>query len=188
MKHSIRPLALAAAAASLSGCVTTTMGPTTLVGGERLDPNAPDWTLNSYLPDPAANTTTQANPMADGSFKTLFDGIVNTNGNLQNLTWNAQLDNAAQSYAGYLNATDQLSHTAGNSTLASRVNATGYAWRELGENLGEGQTSEAQIMAGWQNSPDHNKNLTNPNFEEFALGVSGTGSDTVWVLVLADPL
>lgn len=190
MKVLIRYLAMTLAAGSLSGCLAVTSGtPGGLSpsGTPTLNPNAPDWTLNSYLPDPAANTTTQMNPVMDGSFKTIFDGILNTDGNLQRLTWNQQLDNAAQSYAGYLNATDQLSHTAGNSTLASRVNATGYAWRELGENLAEGYTSEGTVMAAWQQSPGHNANLTNPNFEEFALGVSGTGNDTVWVLVLADP-
>lgn len=187
MKKLVRNLACVGAVAALSGCLGTTPGIVTTVGQTTTNPNAPDWTLNSYLPDPAANTTTQSNPIADGSFQTLFNGV-RTSAGVQTLAWNNLLDNAAQSYAGYLNATNQLSHTAGNSTLRTRVDATGYAWRELGENLAEGYTSEGAVMTAWQNSPGHNANLINPNFEEFALGVSGTGGDTVWVLVLADPL
>jgi uncharacterized protein YkwD len=175
--HFNRVLALFGAAAALSGCMGT--GGTT--------GTAPDWTLNSYLPDPTVNTQIQGNATQDSSFSTLFSGVRIGAGEMP-LTWNQQLDNAAQSYAGYLVATNQFSHTAGNSDITDRVAATGYQYRKVGENLGRGQQSEQAVMTDWQNSPGHNANLLDPDFEEFALGVSGTGQNVTWVLVLADPL
>ncbi|WP_292022396.1 CAP domain-containing protein [Maritimibacter sp. UBA3975] len=186
--HFIKTLVGVAAVSALSGCMggTSFFAPPPL-GGERLDPNAPAWALNSYLPDPTINTAIVGNATQDASFSTLFSGVRTSAGEMP-LTWNQQLDNAAQSYAGYLVATNQFSHNAGKSDIGARVAATGYQYRKVGENLAQGQQSEQQAMTSWQNSPGHNANLLDPDFEEFALGVSGTGQNVTWVLVLADPL
>lgn len=165
-----------AAALALSGCMSSGGG------------TNPDWRLNDYLPDPAINTASQQTPLRDQSFQTEINGVRTRNGGFQPLSWNAQLDDAAQSYAGYLYATDQFSHTAGNSTIGERVTATGYQWRKVGENLGQGYADEKAMIAGWEASPGHKANQNDPDFEEFGLGVSGTGSKKTWVLVLADPL
>lgn len=181
-------LAFIGAAFALSGCMGTTGTTTTVIGGERLDPSAPAWTLASYLPDPNANTTVQTNPTADASFSSLFAGVRSSApGGLTPLTWNTTLDNVAQSYAGYLVATDQFSHNAGGTTPGSRVKASGYVPSVVRENLAQGQTSEAQVMTSWQNSSGHNANLLAKDVTEFGLGVSGTGSKTTWVLILAAP-
>ncbi|MBV7409174.1 CAP domain-containing protein [Maritimibacter sp. DP1N21-5] len=158
----------------LSGCMTTS--------------GSQDWRLNSYLPDPAMNTTLQDVPTNDASFETAINGVRAGNKVVQPLRWNGQLDQAAQSYAGYLHATGQFSHTAGNSTVGERVSATGYQWRKVGENLAQGFTDENDVIDAWEGSSEHKKNQNDPDFEDFALGVSGTGRDAVWVLVLADPL
>ncbi len=164
-----------AAALALSGCMSTGGG------------SNPDWRLNDYLPDPAINTASQQTSLRDQSFGTELNGIRTGNG-VQPLSWNALLDDTAQSYAGYLHATDQFSHTAGNTTIGERVTASGYQWRKVGENLGRGQPDERTMIADWEASPGHQANQNDPDFEEFGLGVSGTGSKKTWVLVLADPL
>jgi uncharacterized protein YkwD len=39
-------------------------------------------------------------------------------------------------------------------------------------------------MTDWTNSPGHHANNINPAFEDFGLGVTGTGGNRTWVLVL----
>lgn len=63
--------------------------------------------------------------------------------------------------------------------LADRVNATGYSWRTIGENIAKGQRSPKQVVAGWVNSPGHCKNIMNPNFKQIGIGRSGA----YWVQV-----
>lgn len=174
MKRYLLVAGLFGIAVALSGCMgTTTTG-------------AADWKLNDYVPDPNANTTAQTTVTADASFKTLINGV-RTGEGVQSLTWNATLDKVAQSYAGYLVDTGQFDHDAGNSTIGERVTASGYQWAKVGENLAQGQPDENTAMTAWRNSPGHNENMIDPDFEDFALGVSGTGSDITWVLVLAQP-
>ncbi len=132
-------------------------------------------------------TTTPTAPAADASFASLLNGVRSDNG-ADPVTHNALLDQAAQDYAIELLVNDHFSHTGPDgSTLVERVNATGYDWRAIGENLGMGQQSEEAIMLGWTNSPGHHANNINPVFEEFGLGFTREGSDTRWVLVLGTP-
>ncbi|WP_138421592.1 CAP domain-containing protein [Maritimibacter alexandrii] len=189
MKKLVRNLACVGAVAALSGCMGTGTTSVTTVNniGEIFDPNAPAWDLNSYLPDPNENTAAVTNSFQDTSFKTIFDGVRSAD-NKAVLTWNDKLDQVAQSYAGYLVDTGQFTHRGGASDIASRVTASGYSYQKVGENLARGQQTEEAAMTSWQNSPGHNANLLDPAFEEFGLGVSGTGQDITWVLVLADPL
>ncbi len=121
---------------------------------------------------------------ADASFAGLLNSVRLDNG-AGGVTYNARLDQAAQDYAQYMIDEDFFSHDAPDGTsVVQRVEATGYEWAALGENLGRGQTSEAEIMQGWTNSPGHHANNINPIFEEFGLGYAEDSTDTRWVLVL----
>ena len=79
-----------------------------------------------------------------------------------------------------------FSHTGLNgSSPGQRISAEGYNWQTYGENIAKGQTSESQVLNAWVNSPGHQANNVNPNFEDFGLGKAGSGSSSHWVLVLA---
>ena len=85
-------------------------------------------------------------------------------------------------------ANNYFSHTSiDGRTLSQRVTATGYQWRKVGENIGQGQTSESEVLEGWVGSASHHANNIDPDFEEFGLGRAGTGAQTRWVLVFGDP-
>lgn len=108
------------------------------------------------------------------------------------LAWDTQLTQAADAHSRDMAANDFFSHTgSGGSTLASRVDATGYAWRSLGENIAAGQASIDQVVDGWIASEGHCVNLLNPSFTEVGLAcVSGTASTTYrtyWTMDLAQP-
>jgi uncharacterized protein YkwD len=108
------------------------------------------------------------------------------------LAWDSQLTQAADAHSRDMVANNFFSHTgSGGSTLSSRVNAAGYLWRSLGENIAAGQTSINQVVDGWIASEGHCANLLNPSFTEVGLAcVSGTASTTYrtyWTMDLAQP-
>lgn len=117
-----------------------------------------------------------------------FEGLLNTvrgNFGAGDVEYNAQLGLAAQTHATDMLTQDYLSHDGLNgSTLVNRVEDTGYNWQTIGENIAQGQTSQVEVLEDWENSTEHHANNINPNFEDFGLGVAGSGSDTRWVLVL----
>lgn len=134
------------------------------------------------------NATYQTNAVNDASFATLINGVRTANG-VSSVTYNAQLDQAAQAHSEDMLANDYFSHTGLNgSTVGARVSAAGYNWKRVGENIAQGQTSESQVLDDWVASSGHQANNINPYFTEFGLGRAGTGSQTRWTLVFAEPM
>ena len=83
-----------------------------------------------------------------------------------------------------------FSHTGSNgSTLSSRVNATGYAWSSLGENIAAGYPGLEAVLTGWMASDGHCANLMNPNFNQIGLvcvaGTSSTTYNNYWTMDIA---
>lgn len=118
-----------------------------------------------------------------------FDGMLNNvravNG-AGAVTYDARLGNAAQGHANDMLANNFFSHTGSNgSSVGDRVTAAGYQWRTVGENIARGQQDEEEVLRAWVNSPGHQRNNVNPDFEDFALAKAGSGSQQYWVLVLA---
>ncbi|MEM7320502.1 MAG: CAP domain-containing protein [Pseudomonadota bacterium] len=140
----------------------------------------------SSAPPPAPNTL----PGPPGGVDNVtFEGLLN-NVRLANsaapVAFDSRLGSAAQKHAGDMLANGYFSHTGLNgSSPGDRITAEGYQWRAYGENIAQGQTSQAQVLNAWTNSPGHHANNINPNFEDFGLGKAGSGSSTRWVLVLA---
>lgn len=106
------------------------------------------------------------------------------------LTWSAQLTQAAEVESQDMVANNFFSHTGSNgSTPVTRVNATGYVWSDLGENIAGGQPTIDAVMAAWMGSDGHCANLMNPNFNQVGLVcVPGTAANTYnpyWTMDLA---
>jgi len=121
---------------------------------------------------------------SDVSFATLLNSVRLDNG-AAGVGYDSRLGAAAQNHASDMLAQNYFSHTGLNgSTVVDRVEATGYAWKALGENIAQGQTSQAEVLTAWTNSPPHHANDINPTYEDFGLGTAGGGSATRWVLVL----
>ena len=101
------------------------------------------------------------------------------------VTFDGRLAVAAQNHANDMYENNFYSHIgSGWSDVGSRVLATGYDGRYVGENIYKSPQSEQAAMIGWTNSKGHHKNNINPNFEHFALARAGSGVNTYWVLVL----
>ncbi|MEV0990779.1 CAP domain-containing protein [Streptomyces sp. NPDC049949] len=88
------------------------------------------------------------------------------------LTTNSKLSAAARAYSDTMARSGVMSHTGPDgSTMTSRVEAAGYAWSRLGENIARGQGDAAAVMDAWMNSSGHRANILNCAFKEIGIGV-----------------
>lgn len=88
------------------------------------------------------------------------------------LTANDRLTRAADDYSDVMASSGVMSHTGPDgSTMTTRVEAAGYQWSTLGENIARGQADAASVMDSWMNSPGHRANILNCSFEELGVGV-----------------
>jgi len=65
-------------------------------------------------------------------------------------------------------------------TLASRLKLVGYAYRSSGENVAEGYTSGAALMASWMTSPPHRANILSAKYTETGVGMARSKSGRVY--------
>jgi len=92
---------------------------------------------------------------------------------------NADLTRAAQLQAEQMAAAGKLAHEVPGSrypTLASRLRLIGYQYRAVGENVAEGYTSGAALMAGWMTSAPHRANILSARFTETGVGMARSKS------------
>jgi uncharacterized protein YkwD len=99
---------------------------------------------------------------------------------------NARLDQAAQHHAEDMLARGYFAHESPEGkTVRERARAAGYDWRNIGENVAEGQFSVDEVMDTWLHSPGHRGNLLDPEFKELGVGLAlGRSRGTyraVWV-------
>ena len=105
--------------------------------------------------------------------------IERVNAGLQPLTLNSQLADAAQDHSDNMATDDFFSHTgADGSNVASRVQDSGYQYSTVGENIAAGQTTAAEVVEGWMNSPGHRANILNANYTEIGIGYEYLENDT----------
>jgi uncharacterized protein YkwD len=86
------------------------------------------------------------------------------------LTWNARLAGAAYGHSRDMADNNYFSHDSRDGrSMVDRINATGYTWSTIGENIAAGYGSVQSTVNGWMASEGHCANLMNPRFTEFAL-------------------
>ncbi|WP_346345497.1 CAP domain-containing protein [Streptomyces sp. SID5643] len=88
------------------------------------------------------------------------------------VTANDRLTRAADDYSDVMASSGVMSHTGPDgSTMTTRVEAAGYRWSTLGENIARGQADASSVMKSWMNSPGHRANILNCSFKELGVGV-----------------
>ena len=106
------------------------------------------------------------------------------------IQWNNSLAAAAQFHANDMTVNNFFSHTGSDGLgVVDRVEATGYVWRAVGENIAAGQLDVAEVHQGWVDSQGHCVNIMNSAFTEVgAACVSDPGTDfgNYWVVVFGD--
>ncbi len=106
------------------------------------------------------------------------------------LGWNTLLTQAAERHSQDMVARNFFDHVGSDgSNLRVRVDATGYTWSGLGENIAAGYAGIDGVMAGWMASDSHCANLMNPRFTAVGLvcvpGTAATSYSSYWTMDLA---
>lgn len=98
-----------------------------------------------------------------------------------------RLDNAAQAQACRMAERERLSHRGSwFAGLGRRLRREGYSYAMAVENIGEGQNSTAEIVAGWMASPSHRVNMLAPEAREVGFGVARAANGRLhWSMVAA---
>ena len=101
------------------------------------------------------------------------------NAGLLALTYNYQLEVAAESHSQDMALQDYFDHNGlDGSSPFDRIEATGYNYSWAAENIAAGQTTPEQVVNGWMNSPGHRANILNTNLTEIGVGYYYLGNDT----------
>jgi uncharacterized protein YkwD len=107
------------------------------------------------------------------------------------LVLNARLGNSAYGHSRDMADNNYFSHDSlDGRSMVDRINATGYAWSTVGENIAAGYDSVQSVVNGWMASDGHCANLMNPRFTEFGLACARNDAShyrTYWTQNLGRP-
>lgn len=109
------------------------------------------------------------------------------------LRWNPLLAQAAARHAGSMARTRLFDHVGPDgTTVRERVNATGYRWQLIGENLAAGHAAIEDAVEDWLQSRSHCAALLDARYTEFGLARIESDSPNdpygvYWTLVLGRP-
>jgi uncharacterized protein YkwD len=104
------------------------------------------------------------------------------------LTVDSRLAAAAQAHSADMAANEYFSHTGRNgSDVGDRVDAAGYRWSNVGENIAKGQPTPAAVMQAWMNSSGHRANILNCRFRNIGIGLAYDGRSPVWTQNFGTP-
>lgn len=149
--------------------------------GRQAPPPAPAPEPVAETPPPARTTPAPRPAPPARSLATIVDTVFlltnreRTRASLTPLRRNPELARAAQLHAEQMAAAGKLGHElpgARYPTLASRLKLIGYAYRNVGENVAEGYTSGAALMAGWMTSAPHRANILSARYTETGVGMA----------------
>jgi len=113
------------------------------------------------------------------------------NASREDLGFQPLKENKALDQAAYLKAKDMLEnnyfahYSPGGITPWYWLERSGYSYAAAGENLAIGFLESEQVHDAWMDSPSHQKNILNPNYQEMGIAVlkgSFQGKDTSLVV------
>lgn len=107
------------------------------------------------------------------------------------LQWSCDLEKAAAAHSLDMKTNNFFSHQGSDGLqVANRIEAVGYPWQAVGENIAAGYLSAESAVKGWLKSSGHCKNLMNPVYSEFGSAVEFTQKaefSSYWTQVFGDP-
>ena len=110
-------------------------------------------------------------------------------GAARTVAWNDQLVSAASGHSRDMADRNYFDHRSLSGTEpGQRVDAVGYKWRGVAENIAAGQFDAQSVVRGWLNSPGHCRNIMDPKFTEIGVACAaraGTVYGGYWTMVLA---
>ncbi|MEV4427891.1 sigma-70 family RNA polymerase sigma factor [Streptomyces sp. NPDC049602] len=142
-------------------------------------PRPPRTTAPAPAPRPTSTQTTSGSGSGSGSTAQQVISLVNSErakAGCGPLAEHPLLTKAAQGHSDDMAARDFFDHTNPDGDgPGERITAAGYTWSAYGENIAKGQTTAAQVMESWMNSPGHRANILNCDFKEIGVGIHTAG-------------
>jgi uncharacterized protein YkwD len=136
---------------------------------------------------PVAPGGALANPVQEGAVLGLVNKVRGENG-CRSLSFAAKLADAARKHSQDMATRRYFSHdTPEGVSMADRINAEGYKWTMLGENIAEGQKDANAVMTAWMNSPGHRANILNCKYTQIGIGLAYQGKTPVWTQDFGTP-
>jgi hypothetical protein len=134
--------------------------------------------LNAALRNPKGDVLAYATSMSVNGLLSSTNTQRTSNG-VATLALNSKLNAAAQAKANDMAARNYWSHNTpeGNPPWVF-IEAQGYAYQKLGENLAAGFSSEDSTVGGWMASAPHKANLLDPAFTEVGFGFANNENYT----------
>ncbi|GAA0220571.1 hypothetical protein GCM10010492_18280 [Saccharothrix mutabilis subsp. mutabilis] len=100
----------------------------------------------------------------------------------------ARAQSAAQAHADDMAARGYYDHVSPDGRdVGDRLDAAGYPWRRVAENIHRGPASPEEAMRDWLHSPAHRANIVNCELVDLGVGVNSGGTGPYWVQVFATP-
>lgn len=107
------------------------------------------------------------------------------------VAWSDPLTQAAYGHSKDMADRNYFSHTSlDGRVLSQRIDATGYAWSSIGENIAAGYPNVAAVVNGWMASPGHCRNIMGAGFREIGMACARNDSSQYglyYTLNLATP-
>src|SRR5918998_1029530 len=89
------------------------------------------------------------------------------------VTMNAELSAAAEYHSVDMATNNYFDHYLFDGTDAgTNIQNFGYTGFPYAENIAAGMATAQEVLIGWQNSPEHNATMTNPQFTEIGVGLA----------------
>ncbi len=124
-----------------------------------------------YLPliiGPTTTETPESSPMNELLVLVNAERVANS---CPSMTLNTQLSQAAQRHSDDMAMNNFFSHVSSDgSTITDRVNATGYTYSLIAENIAAGQATPREVFSAWMSSPGHRANIMNCSLTDMGLG------------------
>ncbi len=103
---------------------------------------------------------------------------------LEPLKANPRLMDAARKHAENMAKQDKLNHVLDENGPGDRVEAAGYKYRAVGENIAWNQPGPKEVVAAWMDSEDHRDNMLNKDYTEIGVAVAKNAKgEPYWVQV-----
>lgn len=96
------------------------------------------------------------------------------------------LNTITNDYADLMASRKALSHQLGG-TPEARLKKYSYEWIWFGENIALGQNNPEDVVASWENSPPHKKNMLDSRATEIGYTCYGSSNGKYHCLILAKP-
>ena len=103
---------------------------------------------------------------------------------------NGKLRRAARGHSAYMAQNRAFDHTVAGCPFSSWINATGYRWGSIGENIAlrRGPTLTAhEVVQEWLASPEgHCEALMDPKWRSAGVGYASAGNRHLWTVDFGD--